>query len=140
MFRVTQSPQFWSTIEAEVVPEEGGKRRKFEFDVYLPRMDSDELKKFGESIRKGTMEDNDVARHLLLGTWRSVVYPVSEEKPGNEEKAKPLVGKWRKVCDEKDQPLNLSDGNVDALLSNVGIGSLISRKFFADIGRAGEKI
>lgn len=140
MFRVTQSPQFWSNVEAEVIPEDGSTPRKFDFDVFFPRMNSEELKAFGAAIRKNVMEDNDVARHLLLGTWRSVVYPVSEEKPGNEEKAKPLVGKWRKVCDEKDQPLNLSDGNVDALLSNVGIGSLISRKFFADIGRAGEKI
>lgn len=139
MFRVTQSPTFWSTVEIDVVPEDGGKPKKFPFDQQFPRLSSDEFRVFAEAVQKDRLEDPVCARLLMTGEWKRVVYP--NDVPTDEEARKKwfVRMKWRGVVDEQDQPLEPSDGNIDRLLNNVGVAAVIVKKFFDDIGKAGAK-
>src|SRR5213592_4455516 len=116
MFRVTQSPLFWSTVEVEIIPEEGGKPKKFNFDQQFPRLTSAEFKAFADWINRDKVEDPVAVRSLLTGEWKRVVYPHAEP---DSDQAKLQRMKWRGVVDEKDQPLEASDGNIDALLTNT---------------------
>lgn len=139
MFRVTQSPKFWSKIEVETMTEEELKPKTFHFEQQFPRMTSDELEAFTKHIVGQRLDDKDTAALLLLGTWKAVVYPVDGKVAPDEEQKKIEPMRWRGVVDGEDQPLDLSAGNVAALLANVGVGTAISKKFFADIGRAAAK-
>lgn len=136
MFRVVQSPKFWSEVEVEIIPEEGGKPKKFAFQQQFPRMTTDELRAFGDHIVKQRLDDPQGARLLLTGEWKKAVYP--DAAPDSEEaKIEPM--KWKGVVDAQDQPLEPTTGNIDGLLKVVGLGSVLCKKFYADIGKAGAK-
>jgi hypothetical protein len=139
MFRIAQTPTFWTTVKVEVVPEEGGKR-VFDWQQQFPRLTTDEYKKFTDWINKGPAEDNEIVRVLLTGTWKRHVYPDADPNDQNDDKAKLVRMKWKGVGDEKDNPLDPTDGNIDALLNGtVGLGGVIVKAFFSELTKAAGK-
>ena len=131
MFRVQQSPAFWATVEVQITPEEGGNPKKYTFDVRFPRLTAEEFKKLNEQVLKLGLVDDQVATALLTGEWKKFAYdPESEE-------AKAIVpGAWKGVVDVEDKPLELSAGNIERLLLNIGVGTCISTTFYKHAERA----
>lgn len=133
MFKITQSPTFWSTIEVEVAREEGGKAHQFKFDIEFPRLTSTQLKKFADHIVAARVDDNDSATMLMTGTWVQVTTRDGDPVP------EPVLTHWKGVVDDNDVPLALNVENVAKLLEVNGVGSALCKKFFMEIGRAATK-
>ena len=113
-FILDVSPTYVWPITIEI-PNDGGKHSKFTFDGEFARLPQSRLKEISELINKGEIDDEMMAREVLVG-WPEGA-----------------------IKDKQGEPVPFSDAAVDKLMQISKAGSAVVMAFYASLEGAKRK-
>lgn len=112
MFTLTETPAyFWPVVVR--TPTDDGAIVESQFDAKFRRFTQDEMEAMAAEIAAGKLNDTAMAKRITVG--------------------------WRAVADKADNEIAFTDGNLDKLLAQDGMGTWIVRAFNDSRRKAAEK-